>query len=168
MLGHHSSILHVCPTSCVALAFLSLHYPGNPCVFSLGLKQISLELPPQNLNYLYEPIVVSPKKVGIYTVTQFQNRCFISCAIYLNFGILISQHFNNRNIHNSFTSANSWTPCLFPTMFSLHQFSIFFREHSLCNQLTSHLPLKQLTWRALLLAFGEYLLFVRHYYDSRH
>lgn len=100
---------------------LSLHYPGSPLVFSVGLTQISLELPLQNLKHLYKPSVVLPQKAGTgTTIIQFQNRCFISCVIYLHVGILISQHFNNRNIHNSFASANGWTPYPFPMMLSLY------------------------------------------------
>lgn len=75
-----------------------------PWVLSLGLTQISLELPPQSLKHLCKPSVLLPQKAGTgTTITQFQNRCFISCEIYLNVGILLAQRFN-RSAHSSSAS----------------------------------------------------------------
>lgn len=107
-----------------------------PSVLSLGLTRISLELPPQNLKHLCKPSVLLPKKTGIgTTITQLQNRCFISCVIYLNVGILLSQHFN-RNAHNSSASLMAGLLVHFQRCFLYIDVASFSeRMHSLINRL---------------------------------
>lgn len=127
---------------------LSSHYPGTPSVFSKTCTDFS-RTPFSDSKASVQTRCCLSQTAGLGTfITHFQNSCFICCIIYLNLGVLISQPFNNRKLHDSFVSPNGRIPSSFPavvSLVSLYHFSLVFRHHEPPNRLTSHLSHKRPT-----------------------